>query len=64
MEREEPDFDEQDSGVPVTSPDRDPDPLGPEHSVPGEPGGRDAGGGPAAPHSPSGPEESSPTENA
>jgi hypothetical protein len=31
---QEPTFDEQDSGVPVTPPDRDPDPLGPEHSAP------------------------------
>ena len=36
------DFDQQDTGVPVTPPDRDPDPLGPEHSS--EPG---AGGGSA-----------------
>jgi hypothetical protein len=62
MEREEPDFDEQDSGVPVTPPDRDPDPLGPEHSVP-EGAGTDAKGGPAAPQRKP-PEESSPTENA
>jgi hypothetical protein len=41
MERDRPDFDEQDSGVPVTSPDRTPDPLPPEHSVPGT---RDATG--------------------
>ena len=42
MERDEPDFDEQDSGVPVTSPDRDPDPPGPEHSVPEGAGGGSA----------------------
>ena len=49
MERNEPDFDEQDSGVPVSPPDRNPDPLGPEHSVPEGAGGGDAqgGGGPA-----------------
>jgi hypothetical protein len=63
MEREEPDFDEQDSGVPVTPPDRDPDPLGPEHSVP-EGGGSDAEGGPAVPDSPSIPAEKNPSENA
>jgi hypothetical protein len=63
MEREEPDFDQQDSGVPVTPPDRDPDPLGPEHSVPAG-GDADAEGGPAVPDRPTGPEESSPTENA
>ena len=34
MDRDRPDFDENDSGVPVTTPDRNPDPLGPEHSVP------------------------------
>jgi hypothetical protein len=51
MERDEPDFEQQDSGVPVTSPDRDPDPLGPEHSVPeGAGGGRAGGGGGAAEH--------------
>lgn len=47
MERDKPDFDEQDSGVPVTPPDRNPDPLGPEHSVPpgaGGGGAADAGG--------------------
>jgi hypothetical protein len=51
MERDEPDFDEQDSGVPVTPPDRNPDPLGPEHSVPEGAGGGSAGGagGPADP---------------
>ncbi|HWT25364.1 MAG TPA: hypothetical protein VN213_17810 [Solirubrobacteraceae bacterium] len=45
MERE-PDFDEQDSGVPVTPPDRNPDPAGPEHSAPpaGE-GDREPGSG-------------------
>jgi hypothetical protein len=42
MERDKPDFDEQDSGVPVTTPDRNPDPLPPEHAP--EPGG---GGGSA-----------------
>jgi hypothetical protein len=49
MERDEPDFHQQDSGVPVTSPDRDPDPLGPEHSVPEGAGGGSArgAGGPA-----------------
>ena len=36
MERRELDFDQQDSGAPVTSPDRNPDPLGPQHSP--EPG--------------------------
>jgi hypothetical protein len=52
MERSEPTFDEQDSGVPVTPPDRNPDPLGPEHAAPpsGE-GDRDAGqGGSPAEH--------------
>jgi hypothetical protein len=34
MDRDELDFDEQDSGVPVTPPDRNPDPLGPEHAAP------------------------------
>jgi len=38
----DPDFDEQDSGAPVTSPQRNPDPLDPQHSS--EPG---AGGGSA-----------------
>lgn len=51
MERDDPDFDEQDSGVPVTPPDRNPDPLQPEHAAPpaGE-GDRSAGegGSPAA----------------
>jgi hypothetical protein len=49
MERDELDFDEQDSGVPVTPPDRNPDPAGPEHSVPEGAGGGDAAGsgGPA-----------------
>lgn len=42
MERDQPDFDEQDSGVPVTSPDRNPDPAGPEHSVPEGAGGGSA----------------------
>jgi len=49
MERE-PDFDEQDSGVPVTPPDRNPDPLGPEHEAPPSGEGDRApgeGGGPA-----------------
>jgi hypothetical protein len=46
MERDEPDFDEQDSGVPTTPPDRNPDPLGPEHSAPAG-GGGGGGGGPA-----------------
>lgn len=41
-EREQPDFDEQDSGAPVTSPDRNPDPLDPEHSVPSGAGGGSA----------------------
>ena len=49
MERNEPDFEQQDSGVPVTPPDRNPDPLGPEHSVPeGAGGGSADAGGPAA----------------
>jgi hypothetical protein len=48
MERDEPDFEQEDSGVPVTSPDRNPDPLGPEHSVPeGAGGGRAEGAGAA-----------------
>ena len=49
MERDEPDFQQEDSGVPVTPPDRNPDPLGPEHSVPeGAGGGRaDEAKGPA-----------------
>ena len=34
MERDRPDFDEQDSGVPVTSPDREPDPLVPAQAPP------------------------------
>jgi hypothetical protein len=42
MERDRPDFDQEDSGVPVTTPDRNPDPLQPEHDP--EPG---AGGGSA-----------------
>jgi hypothetical protein len=42
METDRPDFDEEDSGVPVTTPDRNPDPLPPEHAP--EPG---AGGGSA-----------------
>ena len=51
MERDEPDFDEQDSGVPVTPPDRNPDPPGPEHSVPeGAGGGSAQGGGTPADH--------------
>jgi hypothetical protein len=45
MERDEPQFEQEDSGVPVTPPDRDPDPLGPEHSVPGGAGGGSAEGG-------------------
>ena len=52
MERSEPTFEQQDSGVPVTPPDRNPDPLGPEHSAPpaGE-GDRAPGqGGSAAEH--------------
>ncbi len=40
MDDAKPDFDQQDSGVPVTSPDRNPDPIAPPHSV--EPG---VGGG-------------------
>ena len=50
MGRDEPDFDEQDSGVPVTTPDRDPDPPAPEHSVPEGAGGGTAqdAPGPAA----------------
>src|SRR5215216_4726627 len=42
MERDEPDFEQQDSGVPVTPPDRNPDPPGPEHSVPEGAGGGSA----------------------
>lgn len=42
MERDELDFDEQDSGPPVTTPDRNPDPLPPEHSVPEGAGGGSA----------------------
>jgi len=34
MESERPDFDEQDSGVPVTVPDREPDPLPPANAPP------------------------------
>ena len=44
MERDRPDFDQQDSGVPVTSPDRTPDPLPPEHSVPDPPDTSGVGG--------------------
>jgi hypothetical protein len=69
MEREEPDFDEQDSGVPVTPPDRNPDPLGPEHSVPPGAGddadeepARSEEGGPAVPGRESGIDESNPAE--
>jgi hypothetical protein len=40
MESERPDFDEQDSGVPVTVPDREPDPLVPRNAPPA---GIDAG---------------------
>jgi hypothetical protein len=49
MERDEPDFEQQDSGAPVTPPERDPDPLDPEHSVPEGAGGGSAEGraGPA-----------------
>ena len=48
MEREEPDFEREDSGGPVTSPERNPDPIGPEHSVPeGAGGGSAEGPGPA-----------------
>ena len=46
MPSEHPDFDEQDSGVPVTSPGRNPDPLGPEHSVPEGAGGNGAADAP------------------
>ena len=46
MERPGPDFDEQDSGAPVTWPGRNPDPLGPQHSVePGTGGGSVQGAG-------------------
>jgi hypothetical protein len=47
----EPDFDREDSGAPVTPPDRNPDPLGPEHSAPAETGGETSrdGGGNASP---------------
>jgi hypothetical protein len=49
MKRDEPVFEQQDSGVPVTSPDRNPDPPRPEHSVPERAGGgrADAAKGPA-----------------
>jgi hypothetical protein len=49
MELDDPDFEQQDSGVPVTPPDRNPDPPGPEHSVPEGAGGgsADAAKGPA-----------------
>jgi hypothetical protein len=42
---DQPKFEQQDSGVPVTPPDRNPDPLQPEHSVPEGAGGRDEGTG-------------------
>ena len=44
MERE-PDFDEQDSGVPVTPPDRNPDPEEPARSTEGGPAVPDRSGG-------------------
>jgi hypothetical protein len=50
MEREEPDFEQEDSGVPVTPPDRNPDPVGPEHSVPEGAGGGSAEGESPAEH--------------
>ncbi len=48
MDDSKPDFDQQDSGVPVTSPERNPDPLAPPHSVePGVGGGGSGGKTPA-----------------
>ena len=42
METEDTAFPHEDSGVPVTSPDRNPDPPAPEHSAPAGAGGGDA----------------------
>ncbi len=47
MDDSKPDFDQQDSGVPVTSPERNPDPLAPPHSVEPGVGGGSGDGTPA-----------------